>query len=124
MGLMVRSIHSEAASGAPNGSGLAVHEGDRRIALALYQAQSPGYAPSIPSRTLKPKSFAEIATLVRHRGWTQAFRVLKAQGLIGEQTLGHVVARWGRPPMRAAAINPWPREEIRAAGSPAPSRSG
>ena len=124
MGLMVRSIHPEEASGTPNRSGLAVHEGDRRIALALYQAQSPGCAASSPSRTLEPQSLAEIEKLVRHRGWTQAFRALKAQDLIGEQTLGHVVARWCRPPMRSPAISPWPREEIRAARSPAPSRSG
>ncbi|HEX9749089.1 MAG TPA: hypothetical protein VGB86_11855 [Methylomirabilota bacterium] len=30
----------------------------------------------------------------RSSGWTQVFKQLKTEGLITEQTLGHVVARW------------------------------
>ena len=61
---------------------------DSQIAHALFDAQS---APSVPSR----KSFDEILFMGQHStGWTQVFKQLKSEGLIQEQTLGHVVARW------------------------------
>jgi hypothetical protein len=61
---------------------------DSQIAHALFDAQS---APSLPSR----KSFDEILFMGQHSsGWTQVFKQLKSEGLIEEQTLGHVVARW------------------------------
>jgi hypothetical protein len=61
---------------------------DSQIAHALFDAQS---APSLPSR----KSFDEILFMGQQSsGWTQVFKQLKSEGLIEEQTLGHVVARW------------------------------
>jgi len=100
-----------------------VHEADRRIALALFRAQSSGEVPTGLWVT-RPKTFAEIVALVHHSGWTQAFRSLKLQGLIAEQTLGHVVARWSRPLRRSTGFNPEPRAALRAAPSPLPSRIG
>jgi len=100
-----------------------VHEADRRIALALFRAQSSG---EVPTGLWAPrhKTFAEIVALVRHTGWTQAFRALKLQGLIAEQTLGHVVARWSRPLRRSKAFSPETQAALRAASSPLPSRIG
>jgi hypothetical protein len=61
---------------------------DSQIAHALFDAQS---APSLSSR----KSFDEILFMGQQSsGWTQVFKQLKSEGLIEEQTLGHVVARW------------------------------
>ena len=80
---------------------------DSQIAHALFDAQS---APSLPSR----KSFDEILFMGQHSsGWTQVFKQLKSEGLIEEQTLGHVVARWTnrtlrnrRPFLAHAALEP------------------
>jgi hypothetical protein len=67
---------------------------DSQIAHALFDAQS---APSLPSR----KSFDEILFMGQHSsGWTQVFKQLKSEGLIEEQTLGHVVARWTNRTLR------------------------
>ncbi|MGH7385390.1 MAG: hypothetical protein ACREKG_09410 [Candidatus Rokuibacteriota bacterium] len=61
---------------------------DSQIAHALHDAQS---APTQPSR----KSLDEILFMAQQSsGWTQVFKQLKTEGLIEEQTLGHVVARW------------------------------
>ena len=61
---------------------------DSQIAHALYDAQS---TPAVPAR----KSLDEILFLAQQSsGWTQVFKQLKSEGLIAEQTLGHVVARW------------------------------
>jgi hypothetical protein len=58
---------------------------DSQIAHALYDAQN---APT-------QKSLDEILSMAqRSSGWTQVFKQLKTEGLIEEQTLGHVVARW------------------------------
>ena len=68
---------------------------DSHIAHALFDAQS---APSVPSR----KSFDEILFMGQHSsGWTQVFKQLKSEGLIQEQTLGHVVARWTNRTIRS-----------------------
>ena len=57
---------------------------DSQIAHALYDAQS---TPSVPAR----KSLDEILFLAQQSsGWTQVFKQLKSEGLIEEQTLGHV----------------------------------
>jgi hypothetical protein len=67
---------------------------DSQIAHALFDAQS---APSLPSR----KTFDEILFMGQHSsGWTQVFKQLKSEGLIEEQTLGHVVARWTNRTLR------------------------
>jgi hypothetical protein len=68
---------------------------DSQIAHALFDAQS---APSVPSR----KTFDEILFMGQHSsGWTQVFKQLKSEGLIQEQTLGHVVARWTNRTIRS-----------------------
>jgi hypothetical protein len=68
---------------------------DSQIAHALFDAQS---APSVPSR----KSFDEILFMGQQSsGWTQVFKQLKSEGLIEEQTLGHVVARWTNRTIRS-----------------------
>jgi hypothetical protein len=63
--------------------------GDRRIAQALFHAQTAA-APSVQPRTLD-----EIAAMLA-AGWNRAFKELRDRGLIQEQTLGHLVARWAR----------------------------
>jgi hypothetical protein len=68
---------------------------DSQIAHALYDAQS---APSLPSR----KSLDEILFMAQQSsGWTQVFKQLKSEGLLEEQTLGHVVARWTNRALRS-----------------------
>jgi hypothetical protein len=58
---------------------------DSQIAHALYDAQS----------AQTQRSLDEILAMAqRSSGWTQVFKQLKTEGLIEEQTLGHVVARW------------------------------
>lgn len=68
---------------------------DSQIAHALHDAQS---APCTPSR----KSLDEILFMAQQSsGWTQVFKQLKSEGLIEEQTLGHVVARWTNRTLRS-----------------------
>jgi hypothetical protein len=58
---------------------------DSQIAHALYDAQS----------AQTQRSLDEILAMAQQSsGWTQVFKQLKTEGLIEEQTLGHVVARW------------------------------
>lgn len=79
---------------------------DSQIAHALFDAQR---ALSAAPR----KSLDEILLMAQQSsGWTQVFKLLKHEGLLEEQTLGHVVARWthrqlrARRPERAAAPAP------------------
>lgn len=65
--------------------------GDRRIARALYDAQAAAEAST------QPRTLDEIAAMLA-AGWSRAFKELQAGGLVHEQTLGHVVARWARSP--------------------------
>jgi len=66
---------------------------DSQITRALYDAQS---APSMR------KNFDEILFMGQQSsGWTQVFKQLKSEGLIAEQTLGHVVARWTNRTVRS-----------------------
>ena len=82
---------------------------DRRIALALHAAQ--GAATSAPGLTLtqheplaQPRTVAEIVEMAEGRGWSQVFNALKSKGLLAEQTLGHVVARWQESTGRAELL--------------------
>ncbi|HEV8437446.1 MAG TPA: hypothetical protein VGT40_05080 [Methylomirabilota bacterium] len=73
--------------------------GDPRIALAFYAALSAAAAIVASGENLadleaRPRSVDEIVALERVQGWTRVFRALKSQGLLAEQTVGHVVARW------------------------------
>jgi hypothetical protein len=95
--------------------------GDPRIVRALHWAQIPRL-PSPVDPAPRRHSFDELAEMGRAaRSWTAVFRQLKAEGLIEEQTLGQVVARWHRRPGPVSAAG---REWPRAAPSLAPSRTG
>jgi hypothetical protein len=75
---------------------------DSQIAHALFDAQS---APGLPVR----KSFDEILFMGQQSsGWTQVFKQMKSEGLLEEQTLGHVVARWTNRSRRPAATHAEP----------------
>jgi hypothetical protein len=81
---------------------------DSQIAHALYDAQS---APTPPSR----KSLDEILFMAQQSsGWTQVFKQLKTEGLIEEQTLGHVVARWTNRTIRNRRPSLSPVENLSA----------
>ncbi len=99
--------------------------GEQRIARALYDAQMAGGTPGLSwsEFRFRRRSLDDIARMKRSgAGWTRVFKQLKAEGVIAEQTLGHVVARWTRPGDRADAATPKPGAELPAAPSPAPSR--
>ena len=66
---------------------------DSQIAHALHDAQSTPLS--------ERKSLDEILFMAQQSsGWTQVFKQLKSEGLIEEQTLGHVVARWTNRTLR------------------------
>jgi hypothetical protein len=78
---------------------------DSQIAHALYDAQS-----AQPQRSLD-----EILAMAQQSsGWTQVFKQLKTEGLIEEQTLGHVVARWTNRTIRTRRPSLAPVENISA----------
>ncbi len=80
---------------------------DSQIAHALYDAQS---AP-IQSR----KNLDEILYMAQQSsGWTQVFKQMKTEGLIEEQTLGQVVARWTNRTVRTRRPSLTPVEHISA----------
>ena len=81
---------------------------DSQIAHALFDAQS---ALPQPQR----KSLDEILFMAQQSsGWTQVFKQLKTEGLIEEQTLGHVVARWTNRTIRTRRASLTPVEHISA----------
>jgi hypothetical protein len=70
--------------------------GEQRIVRALHDAQVAGGTTSSchPSQ----RSLDDIAQMTQSgAGWNQIFRQLKQEGLLAEQTLGHVIARSTRP---------------------------
>jgi hypothetical protein len=78
---------------------------DSQIAHALYDAQS----------AQTQRSLDEILAMAqRSSGWTQVFKQLKTEGLIEEQTLGHVVARWTNRTIRTRRPSLAPVENISA----------
>jgi hypothetical protein len=92
---------------------------DSQIARALYDAQIPGGSGGVA-----PKSLDEIAAMARQSsGWTQAFKQLKAEGLVEEQTLGQVVARWNNRSGRLAPTA-GPEGALQSASWRAPSQTG
>jgi hypothetical protein len=100
--------------------------GEQRIARALYDAQRAGgdSGPGWGQAAARARSLDEIAGMERGlAGWNQVFKQLKAEGLIAEQTLGHVVARWTRGGARLGRVMPRLAEALRAEPSPAPSRT-
>jgi hypothetical protein len=95
---------------------------DRRIALALHRAHTAVDCVLSVTPALKhSRSLEEIEDLVRQHGWSRAFRTLKALGLVEEQTLGHVIARWGRQAGGPTALTSAIRAGLRAAALHAPS---
>jgi hypothetical protein len=73
---------------------------DSQIAHALYDSQT---TPELSPR----KSLDEILFLAQQSsGWTQVFKQMKSEGLIEEQTLGHVVARWTNRTIRSRRPTP------------------
>jgi len=93
--------------------------GEQRIARALYEAQKA--TSDARAGESKVRSLDEVAGMERNVcGWNQVFKQLKAEGLLVEQTLGHVVARWTRlrRPVRTAFA-----EALQVASSPVPSRT-
>lgn len=101
---------------------------DQRIALALCDAQAtggPAGGRAGKGAREQTRSLQEILEMAKRHGWNHAFKTLKSEGLLREQTLGQVVARW-IPRERAAetlTATP-PSARLRIAPSPAPSRIG
>ncbi|HYB43512.1 MAG TPA: hypothetical protein VEL75_17160 [Candidatus Methylomirabilis sp.] len=95
---------------------------EQRIAQALYQAQTAVHdaGSSWAEPGARAHSLDQIAGMDRATGgWNRVFKALKAEGLITEQTLGHVVARWTRSRGVATSL----RARIRVDPSPVPSRT-
>jgi len=93
--------------------------GEQRIAHALHDAQTPGHSAR-PTRLWR-RSLDDIARMKRSGAeWSQIFKQLKGEGLLAEQTLGQVVARWtlSREPANPATSHL--RAVPRAAPSPLP----
>jgi hypothetical protein len=109
------------------GTVLRLTPGDRRIALALHAAQSAARsddatAAGADAGDARPKSLDEIVGMERRGGWSHVFKVLKSEGLVHEQTLGHVVARWAQRSDHETIAMLDSRVALRAAPSPGPSR--
>jgi hypothetical protein len=98
---------------------------DERIAHALYHAQTDGpmalLGARLPDR--RPRSFDEIVAMApAGLDWNRVFKQLKAEGLIQEQTLGHVLARWAGRPRGGGPVSAKPPAPLRAVPSHAASR--
>jgi hypothetical protein len=92
---------------------------DSQIARALYHAQIDGGRGAMA----KPKTLDEIAALAQEAsGWTRVFKQLKSEGLIEEQTLGQVVARWNNRYGRLGA-NGELEAALRSVPLPVPSQT-
>ena len=85
--LAMQLIAGVASAQMPNGAFERLTPGNQRIARALHGAQRPNAA----SRRL---SVDEIAARRGEQGWKGVFREMKAQGLVTEKTLTHVVDRY------------------------------
>ena len=110
------------------GSVIRLTPGDPRIGLALHAAQSAiGSVVTAGSSSAEPKTrpwaLDEIMAMEQHQGWSLVFRALKSQGLLEEQTLGHLVARWTQRGGHVASATVQPEAAPRAAPSPVPSRT-
>jgi hypothetical protein len=115
----------ETSSVAPVGLPVGGVGPDRRIAMALRDAQAAGRSPlARASGRVQEQSqtLEEILELARRHGWNHVFKMLKSQGLLEEQTLGQVVARWTPRDRGVEALTDAPRARLRIAPSPAPSR--
>jgi hypothetical protein len=95
-------------------------DGDPRIARALHWAQTLPSGDG-PHGAHRLRTLDELIALAEQgRGWGRVFKQLKAEGLIHEQTLGHVVARWTG---RRHALRTAPATALRAALTHAPIRT-
>ena len=95
-----------------NGAFDKLSPGSQKVASALYQAQRNGTpatgVASTPSPA-KPLTLDEIAARSGSgQRWIQVFKDMKAQGLVQEKSLGHVVSKYGHltdPGLAASAGN-------------------
>jgi len=96
--------------------------GNQKVAAALYYAQSADGAANRASPSRRPFTLEAIAAK-RQSGqtWGQIFRELKAQGLVHDKSLGHVVARYQQTldstPGLLASDSSGGRSSVRDAGS-------
>ena len=93
--------------------------------MALCDAQAgrgPVAHPPDSARAEVSNALEEILVMARRWGWSKVFKTLKSRGLLEEQTLGHVVARWTPRIRGAEAPTVPPRAGLRAAPSHVPSR--
>lgn len=119
-------LRYELRSGMETSSTAPIGLPDRRIALALCEAQAAGrflLARRSGGTVEQAQTVDEILEVARQRGWNHVFKTLKAHGLLEEQTLGHVVARWAPRERGAEPLTSGPRAALRIAPSLAPSRS-
>ena len=89
--------HPTATAAAPLDAFSSLALGEQRIARALYDAQMAGGTSDSSGSELRflRRSLDDIARLMQGgAGWNRVFKQLKAEGVIAEQTPGHVVARW------------------------------
>ena len=99
--------------------------GDPRIGVALHAAQSTVMAlEASGSGRPHPRTLDELIAMEQLRGWSHVFKELKSEGLLEEQTLGHVVARWTLGRDRRRPFTSQPPVALRSASSLAPSRIG
>ncbi len=106
--------------GSPRSRSAATLSTDSQIARALCEGQV-----SDGSGAGAPRSLDEIAAMAQKSpsGWSHVFKQLKAEGLLEEQTLGQVVARWNN---RSGRLAPSAGLEgaLRSAPWRAPSQTG
>ena len=84
--LAMEVIAGVASAQMPNGAFERLTPGNQRIARALHEAQRPDAG----TRRL---SVDEIAARRGDQGWHGVFREMRAQGLVSDKTLTHVVDR-------------------------------
>ncbi len=106
----------------PRGNIVRLTPGDRRIALALYAAQSAAHSVVSTDLETRPRTLDEIVAMEQRCGWSHVFKTLKSQGLLDEQTLGHVIARWAQRTGTETAAMLDSRAALRAALAHAPTR--
>jgi hypothetical protein len=113
------------ASDPADARGTDAWRGDERIARALYLAQTRTASTASAQRRVERRTLAEIVAIGgAGRGWNLAFKQLKSEGLIEEQTLGQVMARWAQRSAATLAASSNRRAEPRTSPSLAPSRTG
>ena len=84
------ATQSEVVSTPPSSAFASLSQGNKRIASALFEAQTKTGA-------VTPMTLEEIAQeRASGRKWGDVFQAMKAQGLIEAETLGQVLGRYDR----------------------------